>query len=76
MSAPVSLPANQGDSLSVSFCNAYLASFNAAMVEFYFRNGPLRRKFDGLKYARKTVESVIFDLSLLPSPSAAPGGYM
>lgn len=57
----------QGDTLSVSFCNAYLASFNAAMVEFYFRNGPLRRKFDGLKYARKTVESVIFDLSLVPS---------
>lgn len=40
------------------------------MVEFYFRNGPLRRKFDGLKYARKTVESVIFDLSLIPSAAA------
>ena len=36
------------------------------MLEFYFKNGPLRRKFDGLKYARKTVESVMFDLSLIP----------
>jgi len=36
------------------------------MTNFYFRNGPLRRHFDGLKYACKTVESVIFDLSLLP----------
>jgi hypothetical protein len=44
-----------------------LTAFNAAMVEFYFRNGPLRRKYDGLKYARKTVESVIFDLSLIPT---------
>ena len=61
----------QGDYLSVLFCNAYLAAFNGAMVEFYFRNGPLRRKFDGLKYARKTVESVIFDLSLVPSASSS-----
>ena len=64
----------KGDSLSVSFCNAYLAAFNAEMVEFYFRNGPLRRKFDGLKYARKTVESVIFDLSLVPSPAGDTTG--
>jgi hypothetical protein len=53
--------------LSVSFCNSYLTSFNGAMIEFYFRNGPLRRKFDGLKYACKTVESVIYDLSLIPT---------
>ncbi len=57
----------KGDSLSVFFSSAYLTCFNGAMVEFYFRNGPLRRKFDGLKYACKTVESVIYDLSLLPT---------
>lgn len=59
----------EGDNLSVLFCDAFLSAFNGSMVEFYFRNGPLRRKFDGLKYARKTIESVLFDLSLLPKRS-------
>jgi hypothetical protein len=35
------------------------------MLEFDFRNGPLRRKYDGLKYALKTIEDVLYEASLL-----------
>lgn len=34
------------------------------MLEFDFRNGPLRRKYDGLKYALKAIEDVTYELSL------------
>jgi hypothetical protein len=34
------------------------------MLTFDFRNGPLRRKFDGLKYALKNIEDIAFELSL------------
>ncbi|CAE7621535.1 unnamed protein product [Symbiodinium microadriaticum] len=42
------------------------------MLEFYFRNGPLRRKYDGLKYALKRVENIVFEISMTPSPE---GGW-
>lgn len=35
------------------------------MLEFDFRNGPLRRKYDGLKYALKNLEDITYELSLL-----------
>lgn len=35
------------------------------MLEFDFRNGHLRRKYDGLKYALKTIEEILFELSLV-----------
>ena len=41
------------------------------MLEFDFRNGPLRKKYDGLKYALKTVEDVMYELSLLDDDAAA-----
>ena len=34
------------------------------MLEFDFRNGPLRRKYDGLKYCLKNLEDLSFELSL------------
>jgi hypothetical protein len=42
------------------------------MLEFDFRNGPLRRKYDGLKYALRGVEDILFELSLHLPPAAAP----
>jgi predicted translin family RNA/ssDNA-binding protein len=35
------------------------------MLEFDFRNGYLRRKYDGLKYAVKTIEEILYELSLV-----------
>lgn len=35
------------------------------MLEFDFRNGNLRRKYDGLKYSIKSIEDITFELSLV-----------
>lgn len=42
-----------------------LEQLNGKMLEFDFRNGPLRRKYDGLKYALKLVEDIVFEASLV-----------
>lgn len=34
------------------------------LLQFDFRNGPLRRKYDGVKYAVKRLEDVLYELSL------------
>jgi predicted translin family RNA/ssDNA-binding protein len=41
----------------VEFCLDYLMTFD-------FRNGMLRRKYDGVKYALKTCETVLYELSV------------
>ena len=57
--------ASEGDEASIGLCQALIVQLNAKMLEFDFRNGPLRRKYDGLKYALKNVEDVLYELSLL-----------
>ena len=42
------------------------------MMEFDFRNGPLRRKYDGLKYALKKIEEITYELSLIDNLSNDP----
>ena len=42
------------------------------LLEFDFRNGPLRRKYDGTKYKLKTLETVLYELSV----AGAGGGNM
>ena len=54
----------QGDVQSISLCHAVVTELNTKMLEFDFRNGPLRRKYDGLKYAVRNIEDVLFELSL------------
>jgi len=34
------------------------------LLQFDFRNGPLRRKYDSTKYALKTLETVLYELSV------------
>ena len=41
------------------------------LLQFDFRNGPLRRKYDGTKYALKTIETVLYELSV----AGAVGGH-
>ena len=50
---------------SITICKKILIQLNSKMLEFDFRNGPLRRKYDGLKYALKNVEDITYELSLL-----------
>lgn len=59
------------DVQSISLCRSLINQINAKMLEFDFRNGNLRRKYDGLKYVLKNIEDVTYELSLLP---AAGGG--
>ena len=49
---------------SISVCLRLVRDLNGKMLEFDFRNGPLRRKYDGLKYAVKAIEDIYFELSL------------
>lgn len=60
----------EGDVASIELCLGVLTELNAKMLEFDFRNGPLRRKYDGLKYALRSLEDILFELSL-QSPFAA-----
>lgn len=40
-----------------------LSEINGELLKFHLRNGPLRRKYDAVKYAVKKVEEVSYDLS-------------
>lgn len=41
------------------------------LLQYDFRNGPLRRKYDSTKYALKTIETVLYELSV----AGAVGGH-
>jgi predicted translin family RNA/ssDNA-binding protein len=53
------------DIKSISICKKLVSQLNGKMIEFDFRNGNLRRKYDGLKYALKNMEDVTYELSLV-----------
>lgn len=59
------------DTSSIELCRLLVTSLMEKMLEFDLRNGPLRRKYDGLKYAVKKIENVTYELSLLPAQPAA-----
>ena len=44
------------------------------LMQFDFRNGNLRRKYDGTKYALKTLETVLYELSVTGAKGSAGGG--
>eukprot|EP01038_Epipyxis_sp_PR26KG_P015882 gene15882-21532_t len=54
----------EGDENSVAICRQLVTQVNGQMLEFNFRNGPLRRKYDGLKYCQRTMENISYELSL------------
>lgn len=53
-------------------CLGVVTELNAKMLEFDFRNGPLRRKYDGLKYALRNIEDILFELSLQSPVDSTP----
>ena len=64
---------------SVYICRTLVTQLNGKMLEFDFRNGPIRRKYDGLKYALKTIEDIVYEISLVedkPFPSSVTGGWL
>jgi len=55
------------DSMAVPFiesCRDTAVVILDALLAFDFRNGPLRRKYDSLKYALKNLETVLYELSV------------
>lgn len=56
---------SNADVTSVEIVRCLLTELFQLLLAFNFRNGPLRRRFDGLKYHVKSVEDIAFELSLL-----------
>jgi len=60
------------DAASIVLCRNMSQAILDVFVEFNFRNGLLRRRFDGLKYRVKKLESLLYELSLVQVHEAAP----
>jgi len=50
---------------SISICRSIANELMEKMLEFDFRNGPVRRKYDGLKYALRKLENITYEMKLL-----------
>lgn len=56
--------ATERDVQSVLLARDLLSSVLDYLMKYDFRNGPLRRKYDGAKYHLKTCETVLYELSV------------
>eukprot|EP01039_Chlorochromonas_danica_P000217 gene217-232_t len=54
----------ENDVQSIEISRLAVLQINEALLSLDFRNGPLRRKYDSVKYAVKAIESAAFELSL------------
>lgn len=61
------------DAVSIGLCSQLVSQLHESLLEFDFRNGSLRKKYDGLKYAKRRLEALTYELSLLQGPSLGPG---
>lgn len=59
--------ATERDVSSVTMARNLVETIQNQLLQFDFRNGPLRRKFDGTKYALKTLETLLYELSITGS---------
>jgi len=57
------------DVTSVAIARNLVSDIMDQLLQFDFRNGPLRRKYDGTKYALKTLETILYELSVTGSTS-------
>jgi predicted translin family RNA/ssDNA-binding protein len=56
--------ATERDTSSVEMARDLTDSLMIELLKFDFRNGPLRKKYDGTKYALKTLETILYELSV------------
>ena len=49
---------------SCKIASGLCASMLEEMMKFDFKNGQLRRKYDGVKYAVKKCENILYELSI------------
>jgi len=59
--------ATELDVASVEMARDLTDSIMNQLLKFDFRNGPLRRKYDGTKYALKKLETILYELSVAPN---------
>ncbi|CAI5732686.1 unnamed protein product [Hyaloperonospora brassicae] len=46
-------------------CKSMVEAISGELIQFDFRNGPLRRKFDSVKYNLRKLENTLYELSLV-----------
>ncbi|KAF0688339.1 Aste57867_20051 [Aphanomyces stellatus] len=51
----------------VEECRDIVEAISGELIQFNFRNGPLRKKYDALKYNLKKLENTLYELSLTSS---------
>jgi len=56
--------ATERDAASVLLARDLVSKVLDHLMQYDFRNGNLRRKYDGVKYALKTCETVLYELSV------------
>ncbi|CAK4706135.1 hypothetical protein LEN26_012512 [Aphanomyces euteiches] len=49
----------------VEACRDIVEAISGELIQFNFRNGPLRKKYDALKYNLKKLENTLYELSLV-----------
>lgn len=64
----------ESDVMSIEISRRLVTQLNEALLSLDFRNGPLRRKYDSVKYAVKGIEGIAFEFSL--SSDSANGGVL
>jgi len=58
--------ATELDQSSVRLCSKFIHEVKEELLNFNFRNSPLRRRFDGIKYAERRCENILYELSFAP----------
>lgn len=58
------LAATQRDKAAVEHARETAERVQVQLMKFDFRNGNLRRKYDGIKYSVKKMEQIIYEMSL------------
>ena len=56
--------ATHGDRSSVIACQKFVEALLEKLMEFDFRNGPLRRAYDGVKYVNKRLGDIMYETLL------------
>jgi len=64
--------ATERDIASVEMARDLTDSLLTELLKFDFRNGPLRKKYDGTKYALKTLETILYELSVTDGRNCEP----
>jgi hypothetical protein len=68
------LAATRRDVATVTSAREVVDALMAQLMLIEFRNGSLRRKFDGVKYTLNKLEQIAYDLSLSASGLLPKGG--